>query len=133
TIPCISERAREVLGPIIEPYCEILEFASFRSKTYYVINVLTVVDCLDWETSECYYSNSTGRLVDVKEYRFDALRIPNAPIFKVFARGLVFVQQPLVDLVVAQNLTNSVFFDPAEDQFALIVRGADRNIVPGLS
>src|SRR5205823_590303 len=50
--PVISEKACRALAPLIREHCEILPLTKLRNKTYYAVNVLTTIDCLDVESSD---------------------------------------------------------------------------------
>ncbi len=130
TIPCVSARAAEALAPLIEPYCEILEFAHYKKWTYYVFNVTEVVDCVDWEMSDYHRSKGSGVITNIWRCQFDPPKIPQSPIFKVLPRGEVYVQQSFVDIVLENILTNVMFTDPNVVQLPLALRGLDRNVVP---
>ena len=76
-----SDKAREVLGDMLEENGEFLEIHCVDDgKTYYLYNVLTYVDILDHEKTKEYSKNIT-RLYYKENVDFDKLSI-----FRIFSR-----------------------------------------------
>lgn len=50
--PVISDRARQVLEPVLGGACEILPLLSIKRRPYFAVNVVAVIDCLDYAESE---------------------------------------------------------------------------------
>ncbi|KZB79207.1 hypothetical protein [Amycolatopsis regifaucium] len=67
----LRDEAIEKVGPLLEPYGEILplEGDGFRVS---VFNCTTVVDALDEDESEIAYFRSSGRLQEIRSYVFRA-------------------------------------------------------------
>jgi len=112
--PVISERARKVLEPLIGDHVEFLPLVVLKRQQYYAINVLTLVDCLDWDRSEVQFgSPDTSRIVMVWKASFDPKRVADVPIFKLPQyRGATFVRRPFIDAVVEAGLQGAYFVDP---------------------
>lgn len=108
-IPTFSGRAVEALREFLEPNGELLPLRC-DTGTYYLYNVLTVIDALDHEKSEIdwmgYLSHQTKVVADnILRYEFHAERIANASIFRIVERPVdYYVTQPFVDRVLAAGL-----------------------------
>src|SRR2546427_2089610 len=64
--PVCSERAKDSLEPVIGDSVEFLRLVEIRGKPYYAINVLKLVDCLDWTGSRVTFSPSApDRILDI--------------------------------------------------------------------
>src|SRR5437867_1282289 len=50
-VPVLSERAWNTLAPLIDQEVQALELRA-SNETYYALNVLTVLDCLDADASD---------------------------------------------------------------------------------
>lgn len=66
SIPVVSERALNVLRPLISDCVEVLPL-QHPTDRYYIINVLQILDCMDQEKSEGE-RGSSGRLYEVEKY-----------------------------------------------------------------
>ena len=112
--PVISERAVEALRPLLEPHVEFLPLVKLRRKQLYAVNVLTLVDCLDWERSEVHFgSDDPNRVVMIWKASFDPARVQDVPIFKLPRyTGATFVRRPFIDAVLEAGLQGAYFVDP---------------------
>lgn len=81
-IPVFSQRAWDVLGPLLADVVEALPIKHPSGKAYYAINVLQVVDCLDRKRSQLEFSSS-GKVMGVEKYVFDPKRLPPFHMFKI--------------------------------------------------
>lgn len=84
---------------------------SLSGKTYYVINVLTTLDCLDFEQSEFTYFKSTGGIRSIRKRVFKPDCIGDTPIFKlpILNRVTTYVTDSFKQLVEDNNLTGLEF------------------------
>lgn len=83
TIPVFSKKALEVLRPLIQNSVEELEL-QFSEAEYYAINVITVLNVIDYDKSEYIKFSDEDRIMLFEKYAFikcDAL--VNHNIFKI--------------------------------------------------
>jgi hypothetical protein len=132
--PVVSLKAKECLEPLISPFVEFLPLVELRGIAYFAMNVIQLVDCLNYGDSEILYSKSDpDRILRIKEYRFRSDRVRTVPVFKVpEVPSDVFVMQPFVDLIIRTRLTGAKFADPGVNPFRGIVKGESCNIIPGV-
>jgi hypothetical protein len=132
--PVVSQRAKEVLEPLISPYVEILPLIQLRGKQYYAINVLRLVICLDRKRSNIEYSpTDPSGIIYLGETFFLKGRLEDVPLFKIpETRGEVYVTRPFVDLVIKNKLAGAAFADPSKNPFEAILRKESSNVVPGV-
>lgn len=133
--PVVSERAKLALQPVIRDSCEILPLTQLRGKLFYVLNVLSIVDCLDHARSRIVYADDDpAHVLAIERYFFDERRVPaDAAIFKIpDDLGCVFVTKLFVDAVLAHELAGASFHDPGIEPFGEIIQGRSLNVVPGL-
>jgi len=132
--PVVSQRAKEVLEPLIAPDVEILPLIQLRRKEYYAINVLRLVDCLDRKRSNIAYSpTDPSRIIYLSETFFLNDRLEDVPLFKIPETvGEVYVTRPFVDLVIKNELAGAAFADPSKNPFEAILGKVSSNVVPGI-
>ena len=81
-IPVFDEKAVDVLGDLIAGNAEILPL-DCHEGTFYAINVINVMDCIDYEKS-IYKTFSDGkRIMRFTKYVFDKRKVEGVNIFKV--------------------------------------------------
>lgn len=78
----INERCFRVLAPYIKDKAQVLPAQSNAQKLF-VLNVTTVIDCLDRENSKLKLFPSSGRLMRVEEYAFHRELLVDAFVFKI--------------------------------------------------
>jgi len=130
-----SERALSCLRPLLEQECEILPLIKVKNKQYYALNVLSLVDCLDFDRSEIVMSPSDpSRILTIKKYAFFEERIPSTvSVFKIPEDlGVVFVRESFVKGVVSSGLTGAAFLDPGISPLYKIAGGEPLNVYPGV-
>ncbi|HBA85379.1 MAG TPA: hypothetical protein DCZ95_14930 [Verrucomicrobia bacterium] len=132
--PVVSQRAQDVLFPLIGPYVEFLPLIEIRRKSFFAINVLNIVDCLDKERSVIHYATDDPQhILSIPVYVFRESAIPKSPLFKIPEdTGSVFVTQPFVDTVIKHALWGIGFADPTANQWGKFARGESLNVVPGV-
>lgn len=81
-IPVLSEKALNVLQELIEPSVEVLPLSCGR-KTYNAINVVDVIDCINYKKSEYRTFASSGRIMLFTKYSFIPDLIREKHIFKI--------------------------------------------------
>jgi hypothetical protein len=123
-IPVVSQRALDVLRPLISNFVEVLPL-QHPTDRYYIIHVLEILDCLDQEKSEGE-RGSSGRLYQVEKYVWKPGVIDETKhIFKI--KGLdfywPFVSASFKRLVDENGLLGFGFLEVGPD-------GALRSVVP---
>jgi hypothetical protein len=82
-IPVMSERAWEVLRPLISYCCEALPISHPTGKTYFIIHVMDTVNCLDAAKSDLTRNATTGRVNRIRRYAFKSGMLHGKHIFKL--------------------------------------------------
>jgi hypothetical protein len=123
--PVVSERAKEVLLPLVSNFAEFRFLTEFKGKNYFCMNVYFTADCLDLNASDILFSpDDPKRIFDISTYAFREEAIPKAPVFKeAHHPRTIFVRQPFIDCVRSHRLTGSALLDPAVNPFYFILRG----------
>ncbi len=126
--PVCDAHAMSIVQPLISEHVEFLPL-DFRApvgdgslyseqalqllegKSYHAINVLTTLDCMDYERSEITYFESTGGIFRIPKMVLKADCVGDAPIFKLPIRNRVrtYVSDEFKQLVEANNLTGLEF------------------------
>ena len=123
TNPVCDAETRKIISGLIGDHVEFLPLIfhkgahpkSFTTAAlddeYYAINVLTTLDCLDYDRSEFIYFKSTGGIRSVRNRVFKPDCIGDAPIFKlpILNRVTTYVTDSFKQLVDANNLTGLEF------------------------
>lgn len=103
TVPIFSERALQILFPLIEKDVEVLELNTPVQKLY-LINVINKIDCLDREKSELFFF-SNGAIKNIKNITFKEEKIGNSHIFKMPEwRVRTYVSDVFKETVIKNNL-----------------------------
>ena len=99
-IPMFNKKALDILLPIINDYIEILPFR-FHDDCLYGINVLCLVDAIDYELSEYKTFRDGKRIMRFYKYAFIDDAIKDKEIFKItdLKRGDVFVSERFYNAV----------------------------------
>ncbi len=69
TIPIFSEKAVEVLHPLLDGSAEILD-VNLQNRRFYAVNVIAVLDVLDRENSKYLTYRDGQRIMVIKDYAF---------------------------------------------------------------
>jgi hypothetical protein len=80
-LPIFSQRAWDVMHPLIAYCCEALPIKHPSGKPFYIINVLDMIDCLDEERS-VVKRFLDGRIMRVIQYHFMTGLLKGKHIFK---------------------------------------------------
>ena len=78
----VNEKCFNVLSSYLQGNAQILP-AQSASQRLYVLNVTTVIDCLDREKSKIKLFKSSGRIMRIEEYAFHRELLDNVFIFKI--------------------------------------------------
>src|SRR5262249_22171140 len=64
--PAVSEHARHVLEPLMNGEAEFLPLMTIRGDSYYALNVMTVIDCLDRTQSDIkFFPHDPCRIMSI--------------------------------------------------------------------
>lgn len=81
-IPVFSKKALECLHPLIKNEVEVLPL-NFEEREYFGINVIRVLDAIDYEKSIYKTFRDGKRIMAFKKYFFIPDKIKNVSIFKI--------------------------------------------------
>lgn len=117
-----SQKAVKELYPLIGPYVEALPLQCDWGE-YYALNVLALLDCIDYSASEYipFDDKKTAagvpKVLKITKHVFYEDRIRNIPIFKNVHRPRmpIYVNDDFVDLVVKLKLKGLEFKPVWED------------------
>lgn len=109
-----SERALKVIKPLVANFVEILPL-DYKDQHFYTLNVLNVVDCVDYTRSIVEYSQS-GR-PSIRRLRFDLDCVGDKPIFKIpqYVLTTIFVSDVFKSLVENHGLVGLEFTEVPEE------------------
>ena len=90
----LNEKSYKVLYPYLKNHSQIFKIKS-DNKIFYVVNVIDIIDCLNYDESELKYFSSSGRVMDVEKYVFKTEKLKNATIFKLpeFPKSISYVTE----------------------------------------
>jgi hypothetical protein len=80
--PVFSKKAIDVLNKLISPHIEILGLQGITNE-YYLINVMEVINCLDYENSLIRRFKSSGRIKGIDRYAFNENLLEGIHIFRI--------------------------------------------------
>lgn len=78
----IDSFARKLLQATLSG-CELLPFLPLDGTTYYRVNLITRIDCLDHGRTKWRTDNESGERTDIRVYHFDPDRLTSASLFKI--------------------------------------------------
>lgn len=123
----VSEKARTALLPICDGGVEFLPFATIKGVNLFAMNVIRLVDIIDWNRSDI-----TGDYL-VNSVAFQRRETPPPAIFKdPRLTGWTFVTDDFGHAAVANGLTGLRLADPAKNRFRQIIDGTPINEFAGL-
>lgn len=110
TIPVFSRRALECLEPLISENVEILPL-NFEEKEYLGINIITILDAIDYENSIYKTYRDGKRIMAFNKYVFLPNIVENVPIFKISDEKTryAFVSDEFKQTVEKNNLSGFKF------------------------
>jgi hypothetical protein len=106
-----SDRAAEVLGPLVGDVIELLPLAYDGPGHFQVVNMLDIVDCLDEEQSTLDHY-STGRIASVKKYVFKPGSTDGHHLFKCKPWGLHDLVSAEFKALVEEKSLIGAYFTP---------------------
>jgi hypothetical protein len=113
TVPVMSEKAWNVLQPLIGNCCEALPVIHPTGSPYFIVHVMKTIDCLDVTKSEFWCNPSSGRMGDISCYAFKPGLLRGKHIFKlpIECTGELIVDDTFRQVVEANGL-KGLLFDP---------------------
>ena len=122
-VTACNAKAKYIIQELIDDHVEFLPLVFLRGShpksftttasygEYYAINILTTLDCLDYDRSEFTYFKKTGNIRSVRKRVFKPECIRDVPIFKLPILNSVttYVTDSFKQLVEDNNLTGLDF------------------------
>lgn len=111
TIPVFSKKALEILRPLIQDSIEELEL-QFSEVEYYAINVITILNVIDYDKSEYIKFSDEDRIMLFEKYVFKKSDVlMNYNIFKIVdePEGDAFVSDYFKQIVEDNKLSGFKF------------------------
>ena len=111
-IVLFNQKAKDCLEGVFGDYVEFVP-AKYQDDIYYIVNVLNIVDGLNYEKSE-FKKTHDGKPYAVNKFSFRSNIVKNIPIFKVFFWKNIYstdilVSQEVKDIVEENGLTGFSF------------------------
>lgn len=109
-IPVFDKKAVEVLKDLLEGYAEILPLECQEGE-FYAINVIEVLDCIDYDKSDFKTFRDGKRIMRFKKYEFKKQIVEGKHIFKIVDEPLrrPFVSDEFRQRVIDSKLAGFVF------------------------
>lgn len=109
-IPVFDEKAISVLGEMLTNNAEVLPL-DCEYGAFFAINVIKVIDCVDYENSKYKTFRDGKRIMRFTNYAFDKKKIEGVNIFKIKDEPLKrpFVSEEFRKRVVDNNLNGFKF------------------------
>lgn len=109
-IPVLSSKAFTILSPTIKDDVEFLQIAH-KGEDYYALNVVSILNCVDYQKSVFRRFPSTGRIMAFQQYAFNVSEVKNHHIFKIPDEPLryPFVSDQFRSLCIENKLTGCKF------------------------
>lgn len=106
----LNEKSYKALYPYLKNHSQIFKIKS-DNKIFYVVNVIDIIDCLNYDKSELKYFSSSGRVMDVEKYVFKTEKLKNATIFKLpeFPKSISYVTEEFKKVVEENNIKGFKF------------------------
>lgn len=109
-IPVFDKKAIDVLSEFLIGNAGILPLAC-EEGDFYVINVVKVVDCIDYEASKYKTFRDGKRIMRFTKYAFDEKKVEGVHLFKIKDEPLKrpFVSDDFKERILDNNLTGFKF------------------------
>ena len=109
-IPVFDESAICILRDLVIGNAEVLPL-DCKDGTFYAINVIKVIDCIDYESSQYKTFRDGVRIMRFTKYAFDEKKIKGIDLFKIKDEPLKrpFVSEKFRERVIDNNLTGFKF------------------------
>ena len=108
--PVFSRRAVDILNDLMQEKVEILTLKYIR-ESYYAINVINVLDCIDYETAQCIRFPTSNRVYGFTKYAFKPQLLKGEHIFKIveYPKSEVFVSDEFRARILNSDLVGFKF------------------------
>ena len=111
-IVLFNQKAKDCLERVFGDYVEFVP-AKYQDDIYYIVNVLNIIDGLNYEKSE-FEKLDDGRPYSINKFSLRPNIVNNISIFKLFLEESIysteiFVSQEVKDIVEANGLTGFSF------------------------
>lgn len=106
----LNEKSYKILYPYIKNEAQIFK-VKCENDNLYVVNIINIIDCLDYDKSEINRFPSSGRVMRVIKYVFKIEKLKNATIFKLpeFPKGISYVTEEFKNVVEENNIKGFKF------------------------
>lgn len=130
----VSQKAIDILQPIVGNNCEFLPLATVRKHRFFVMNVITVINCIDENLSEIDFApERPGQILAVRRMLFKHNINTTPPAFKALGyKSAIYVGASFVSAVVMSSLKGAAFSDRGQDRLFTIMHGKPINVVEGV-
>jgi hypothetical protein len=112
-----KERTLEFLQPILKDAVEVLPMKG-ENETFFLLNVLTSIDCLDREKSKFFFSPSDRKMIiAITKFEWDVSKMDGLSLFFLpypSENGRIFCTDKFREIVEGNNLTGLMFRDGFE-------------------
>ena len=110
-VPVFSQRAWDVLRPLIGYCTEALPIKHPSGQPFHIINVIEIIDCLDEEQSELVRNAATGRVSEIFKYHFKSDMLEGKHLFKTPLKSgaELFVDDAFRKAIEANGLKGLIF------------------------
>ena len=111
-IVLFNQKAKDCLEGVFGDYVEFVP-AKYQDDIYYIVNVLNIIDGINYEKSE-FEKLDDGRPYSINKFSLRPNMVNNISIFKLFLEDRIysteiFVSQEVKDIVEANGLTGFSF------------------------
>ena len=111
-IVLFNQKAKDCLEGVFGDYVEFVP-AKYQDDIYYIVNVLNIIDGLNYEKSE-FEKRDNGRPYSINKFSLRPNIVNNISIFKLFLEDRIysteiFVSQEVKDIVEENGLTGFSF------------------------
>ncbi len=109
-LPVFNEKALRILEDFLSNTAEILTLEN-KEDNFSAINIITILDCIDYEKSDFKLFKDGKRIMRFKKYSFVETEIKGYHIFKIKDEplGSPFVSDEFRDKVIKNGLSGFVF------------------------
>ena len=113
-----NQKAKDCLEGVFGDYVEFVP-AKYQDDIYYIVNVLNIIDGINYEKSE-FEKLDDGRPYSINKFSLRPNMVNNISIFKLFLEDRIysteiFVSQEVKDIVEANGLTGFSFEEVWKD------------------
>ena len=111
-IPVVTQQAWDVLRPLIGASCEALPIIHPSGEPFYLIHVMSIIDCLDTKRSRLTRSGIDGRINRISRYGFKREMLNGQHIIKLpFGKGSDLLVDDVFRKAVEENGLRGLIFN----------------------